>query len=294
MSTIETNDKGQNFAVADTGGKKEKKLARYDLIPAGPLLELAELYGRGASKYADRNWELGYDWSLSFAAMNRHAWQFWDGENYDPETGAAHLASVAWHALALLQFMQQTEKYGRFDDRPSTEAIAQDDTAVDGDDLDASDWVVHDESMDEFAAYIQKLNGYNKITMAWHENEVTKTPGVTAFYDPTAAVYEGLPDAGEEDDVDPVATSPEPPPNVVDNLGDAWPKYDYRDRTGWLHRYLFKGERRGWHRRHAALNGEWVPVPKYGTPERDVYDRTYGPFTSTAPYTGPNPDTEIR
>ncbi|QAU07008.1 hypothetical protein SEA_APHELION_144 [Gordonia phage Aphelion] len=126
MSTIETNDKGQDFAVSTTGGKKQKKLARYDLIPAGPLLELAELYGRGAAKYADRNWENGYDWSLSFSALQRHAWQFWDGENFDEETGAAHLASVAWHALALLQFMQQ-QKYAQFDDRPHTEAIVQDD-----------------------------------------------------------------------------------------------------------------------------------------------------------------------
>ncbi|QAU06647.1 hypothetical protein SEA_WILLIAMBOONE_146 [Gordonia phage WilliamBoone] len=130
MSTIETNDKGQDFAVSDTGGKKQKKLARYDLVPAGPLLELAELYGRGAEKYADRNWENGYDWSLSFSALMRHAWQFWDGENFDDETGAAHLASVAWHALALLQFMQQ-EKYARFDDRPSTEAIVEEDVHED-------------------------------------------------------------------------------------------------------------------------------------------------------------------
>ncbi|ANA86302.1 hypothetical protein BEN60_gp061 [Gordonia phage Smoothie] len=130
MSTIETNDKGQDFAVSTTGGKKQKKLARYDLIPAGPLLELAELYGRGAAKYADRNWENGYDWSLSFSALQRHAWQFWDGENFDEETGAAHLASVAWHALALLQFMQQ-QKYTQFDDRPQTESIVKADVHED-------------------------------------------------------------------------------------------------------------------------------------------------------------------
>ncbi|QKY79722.1 hypothetical protein SEA_ENGINEER_147 [Gordonia Phage Engineer] len=130
MSTIETNDKGQDFAVSATGGKKQKKLARYDLIPAGPLLELAELYGRGALKYDDNNWRKGFDWSLSFAALQRHAWQFWDGENFDDETGAAHLASVAWHALALLEFMQQ-EKYAQFDDRPQTEAVVEADVHED-------------------------------------------------------------------------------------------------------------------------------------------------------------------
>ncbi len=59
-----------------TGGEKGQKLARFDLIPIGPLTRLAEHYGKGAAKYADRNWELGYDWSLSYGALMRHltAW----------------------------------------------------------------------------------------------------------------------------------------------------------------------------------------------------------------------------
>jgi hypothetical protein len=101
--------------TSSTGGQKGSKEARYDLIPAGPLKTLAELYGRGALKYEDRNWERGYDWSLSFAALNRHLWQFWNGEDCDEETGKPHLASVAWHAFALLEFM---EKHPDFDNRP--------------------------------------------------------------------------------------------------------------------------------------------------------------------------------
>lgn len=104
--------------VSSTGGMKGSKLARYDLIPAGPLKRVAELYGKGAEKYADRNWELGYDWNLSFAALNRHLWQFWNGEDYDSETGAPHLASVVFHALALLEFM---ETHPEFDNRPKRE-----------------------------------------------------------------------------------------------------------------------------------------------------------------------------
>lgn len=93
--------------VSETGAEKGSKLARFDLIPAGPLIELAEHFGRGAKKYADRNWEAGYDWSLSFAALQRHAWAFWNGEDLDPETGTKHIIAVAWHALALAQFMDQ-------------------------------------------------------------------------------------------------------------------------------------------------------------------------------------------
>lgn len=99
-----------------TGGEKGSKLARYDLLPPEALKAVAELYGRGAEKYEAHNWRKGYDWSLSFAAMQRHAWQFWNGEDFDDETGAPHMASVAFHALALITFMAEQREY---DDRPS-------------------------------------------------------------------------------------------------------------------------------------------------------------------------------
>jgi hypothetical protein len=108
---------GEVTVTSATGGQKGKKLARYDLLPAGALRQVAELYGRGAEKYDDNNWRKGYDWSLSFAALNRHLWQFWEGEEYDSETGCAHMASVAFHALALLTFMDEQRGY---DDRFST------------------------------------------------------------------------------------------------------------------------------------------------------------------------------
>jgi hypothetical protein len=87
-----------------TGAKKGSKLARYDLLPPGPLHAVAEHYGRGAEKYEDRNWEKGYDWGLSFAALNRHLWAMWNGEWIDEETGSPHLAAVVFHAFALMEF----------------------------------------------------------------------------------------------------------------------------------------------------------------------------------------------
>lgn len=100
---------------AETGGEKGSKPARFDLIPVGPLWTVAELYGRGAEKYEDRNWEKGYDWSLSFAALMRHAMLFWQGENNDPEMGVSHMASVVFHAFALMQFV---EAHPDLDNRP--------------------------------------------------------------------------------------------------------------------------------------------------------------------------------
>lgn len=88
----------------DTGAQKGGKLERYDLIPVEPLRQVAEHYGIGARKYEDRNWERGYEWSLSYAALQRHAQAFWGGEDIDPETGTSHMCAVVFHALALLEF----------------------------------------------------------------------------------------------------------------------------------------------------------------------------------------------
>lgn len=118
--------------TSSTGGQKGTKLARHDLIPSGPLNELAEHYGRGARKYASHQWRNGYEWSKSFAAKQRHDLAFWAGFDYDvcsndpdgcsfvdaddntyePEepdtcfnhTGSHHMAASAWHAFLLLEF----------------------------------------------------------------------------------------------------------------------------------------------------------------------------------------------
>jgi len=97
-----------------TGGQKGQKLARFDLIPWDALWEVAELYGKGALKYDDRNWEKGYEWSLSLGALGRHLALFMSGEDFDPETGSPHMAAVAFHALAILRFMKE---HPEFDDR---------------------------------------------------------------------------------------------------------------------------------------------------------------------------------
>jgi hypothetical protein len=118
--------------TSSTGGQKGTKLARFDLIPAGPHRELAEHYGVGASKYANHQWRKGYEWSKSIAALERHFNDFKAGKDYDvcsndPDgcshvdtdgnefvavredacfnhTGSHHMAAVAWHAFLLLEF----------------------------------------------------------------------------------------------------------------------------------------------------------------------------------------------
>lgn len=88
----------------NTGAQKARKLARFDLVPPGPLWLLAEHYGKGAQKYADRNWEGGYDWGKSYGSLMNHLMLFWMGEDVDEDTGTLHIIAVAWHAFALAEY----------------------------------------------------------------------------------------------------------------------------------------------------------------------------------------------
>jgi len=88
----------------NTGAEKGSKLAMFSLIPSEWLWTLAEHYGKGAKKYAKRNWEAGYAWSLSEDAFKRHFEQWKQGEDIDEETGSNHLISAAWHLIALYCF----------------------------------------------------------------------------------------------------------------------------------------------------------------------------------------------
>ena len=128
-----------------TGGEKGVKEERFDLIPTGPLRELAIHYGRGALKYDDHQWRKGYEWGKSLASLQRHTNAFWGGEDYDvcpvdedgcvtvhPKTGEStvrqvehgracynhtgshHMVAAAWHSFTLLEFK---DHFPQYDDR---------------------------------------------------------------------------------------------------------------------------------------------------------------------------------
>ncbi len=101
-----------------TGGEKGSKPQRMDLVPMRSVMDVSEVYGFGAAKYADWNWRRGYEWSLSIAALQRHlsAWQ--EGQDTDDESGLSHLAHAGFHVLTLLTF---TRDHPELDDRYKAE-----------------------------------------------------------------------------------------------------------------------------------------------------------------------------
>ena len=81
---------------------------RLDLLPVGALRQIAEVLTFGAAKYSANNWARGTDWSRYYAALQRHLFAWWEGEDRDPETGASHLA----HAGCCLLFLLEYERHG--------------------------------------------------------------------------------------------------------------------------------------------------------------------------------------
>ena len=100
------------------GVKYDNQKERVDLIPASALMEIGKINTFGSSKYADRNWEQGLKWNRLYGALLRHLFKFWEGEDYDDETGLLHIAHAAWNALALLHYQLFYTIYKKFDNRP--------------------------------------------------------------------------------------------------------------------------------------------------------------------------------
>lgn len=110
--------KREEIRVTDpeTGGQKGQKAEQYSLLPVEALATVARVYAYGAEKYSRNNWRLGYEWHLSYDAMQRHLNAFWGGEDIDPESGLPHLAHAMFHGLTLLTFLSDP-KYKTKDDR---------------------------------------------------------------------------------------------------------------------------------------------------------------------------------
>jgi hypothetical protein len=113
-----STEKEQITKEALRGGfKADANKSRVDLIPPDVLLELGNLYAMGAKKYADDNWKIGMDFKRVYAAMLRHSYKWWAGEENDQVDGQNHLDSVIWSAIALRYYMLHYDDYKQYDSR---------------------------------------------------------------------------------------------------------------------------------------------------------------------------------
>lgn len=110
---------GEPPQTAQTEGRKDdSSKVRIELIAPELIFAVAEISTFGAKKYADRNWELGMNWSRVFGALMRHMWAWWGGAaptsksfifgDLDMETGKSHL----WHAGCCIMYLIAYEARG--------------------------------------------------------------------------------------------------------------------------------------------------------------------------------------
>jgi len=93
------------------------------LIPGTALMYLAKVMALGAAKYGAHNWrDQPVAATVYVSAALRHIYQWLDGEDIDPESGAPHLA----HAMADMAILLDALASGTLiDDRPAPGATSK-------------------------------------------------------------------------------------------------------------------------------------------------------------------------
>lgn len=100
-----------------SGTKHDGGKTPLHLLPPDSMWAIADVLAFGQKKYDSWNWYGGIKWSRLFSACLRHLWQWWRGEDKDPESGLSHLAHAGCCLMFLLQFV--LENRAELDDRPT-------------------------------------------------------------------------------------------------------------------------------------------------------------------------------
>lgn len=99
--------KGKGNMATTEGVKHDEGKPQFSLIKPDALMEMVAVLTYGAKKYSPDNWKmLENARQRYFDAANRHLWQWYGGEERDPESGLHHLA----HAMSSLMFLIQMDK----------------------------------------------------------------------------------------------------------------------------------------------------------------------------------------
>jgi hypothetical protein len=104
-SRVSRSDASSPMVSETTSGLRfDSGKVKLHLIPPEWVMGLGDVLTFGATKYDERNWELGMPFSKVYSPMQRHSWKWWDGEKEDEESGLHHMLHTAWNALALYSY----------------------------------------------------------------------------------------------------------------------------------------------------------------------------------------------
>lgn len=93
-----------------------RKWRQFTCVPTAPLFEIGVAMLEGARKYGKFNWRVGKARASVYVdAALGHIYQWWEGEDDDPDSKVSHLTK----AITSLMVMRDAMIQGRFvDDRP--------------------------------------------------------------------------------------------------------------------------------------------------------------------------------
>lgn len=108
--------KQENLSVSANGSKRyNKNKPPVHLVPPSAITAMAEVLGYGARKYDARNWEKGAEYSVPYSSLMRHLLAWWEGEEYDSESGLPHSYHVLMNAAMIVHYEKNNPE---LDDRP--------------------------------------------------------------------------------------------------------------------------------------------------------------------------------
>ena len=83
--------------------KNDEGKPEFELLPFELMSGVNKIFQYGANKYQVNNWKKpDFLMSRAYNALLRHMFAFWNGEDYDKESGLLHLD----HAMCNLLFMK--------------------------------------------------------------------------------------------------------------------------------------------------------------------------------------------
>lgn len=106
--------------MAESRGIKldEDKLPLH-LVPPELIYAVSGRLQIGSKKYGDRNWEKGIAYSKCYAAVLRHLFAWWEGQDCDPDAeGSLHLDAALTNLTFLVTYTKRG--YVGLDDRPDS------------------------------------------------------------------------------------------------------------------------------------------------------------------------------
>jgi len=109
MSDRSESGSNQDLSNPQEAARFDKGKLRMELVPSVAMEALAAIFGNGADKYGDFNWQKGLPWLQPYASCMRHLLAWWEGEDLDQESGQPHI----YHAMANLVMIAEYMKKGK-------------------------------------------------------------------------------------------------------------------------------------------------------------------------------------